>query len=478
MAILSSTLSIFPTAAHATSDDTQVYKAGLVTLCSTDSYLRIGALNESPLPVTITASELSDQGKQVDLLGSNASDELRAIFPLVVPANSKYKVIWDLAVPAHVNGKEQSSDRWLHGSWLPKQWHDENGLDYKGTGGTAGKNGAECTIPSTTTTTAPSTTVTGTTDPSTTDPSTTGPTDELVPVTPASVWSTANSLTAANATDGDPSTEFVTQMLDWAPPTWAWLRADLGEKVPLRRIEWTWSETGAADQFTVEVSNPDGSWSTIAQPGDAPAGQWTGVTLERDARQVRLSWRNPNLDPQLGHLAEIRFLAAPGFEVDERRAAAGAASEAHTSSTGTVDDVVTPATKGDHYVVQSSARSSNAPDKSSRLPLDGDPATVWQTALTTPPASGWTMYDLGDVTPVALIKWKFSEIGHADNFLVQTSDDGHMWTTISTETNADEADHWQKLEVNVSIRFVRFFFTNPERDANIGFLSEVRFLPS
>jgi hypothetical protein len=299
--------------------------------------------------------------------------------------------------------------------------------------------------------------------------------DTPVPVAAHSWSTTGNSQLSGRADDGDPSTEFVTQMLDWAPPTWAWLKADLGGNVPLTRIEWMWSQEGAADAFTVEVSSGQGRWITIAQPGEAPTGQWTGVTLERETRFVRFAWRNPNGDRQLGHLGEVRFLARPGFVADGK----GMVSEP-TDVVGTSDASVAersaPETKGDHWVVQRSTRSSNSPDKSSRLPLDGKPDTAWQTALTVAPRTGWTMYDLGDVVNVPAIKWKFSQIGAADRFLVQTSVDGKRWSSIAEQTNANAVDTWVQLDANAQTRFVRFFFTNPNGDANLGFLSEVRFL--
>jgi hypothetical protein len=299
--------------------------------------------------------------------------------------------------------------------------------------------------------------------------------DSPVPVSVHAWSTTGNARVAGRADDGNPSTEFVTQMLDWAPPTWAWLKADLGGNVPLTRIEWMWSQAGAADAFTVEVSAGKGRWITIATPGEAPVGQWTGVTLERDTRFVRFVWRNPNGDGQLGHLAEVRFLARPGFVADGKGVTPEPKDVVGTSE-ASVAARAQPATKGDHWVVQRSSRSSNSPDRSSRLPLDGKPETAWQTALAVAPRTGWTMYDLGDVVNVPAIKWKFSKIGSADHFLVQTSVDGTRWSSVSEQTNADAADSWVRLDVNIQTRFVRFFFTNPNGDANIGFLSEVRFL--
>jgi F5/8 type C domain len=294
-----------------------------------------------------------------------------------------------------------------------------------------------------------------------------------VAVTARSWSTTGNSRLGAQAADGNPATEFVTQMLDWAPPTWAWLKADLGGNVPLTRVEWMWSTAGAADAFTLEVSAGNGRWVAMAQPGEAPVGQWTGVTLERETRFVRFSWRNPRGDAQLGHLAEVRFFARPGFEADGKGMGSGPADTGGSEGSA---GPTTPTTKGDHWVVQHSSRSSNSPEASSRLPLDGDVTTAWQTALSVAPRTGWTLYDLGNVVAVPAIKWKFSQVGSADRFLIQTSTDGARWSTLAEQGNADAPDTWVRLDAPTKARFVRFYFTNPNGDPNIGFLSEVRFL--
>ena len=222
--------------------------------------------------------------------------------------------------------------------------------------------------------------------------------------------------------------------------------------------------------------SPDGhSWTTIGQPSSAPVGEWTGLTVTGGVRLVRFSWRNPKLKPQLGHLSEVRFWAAPGFVPDDRQVSS-VANDIHTRSENTVGPPSTPAIKGDHYVVKGSARSSNSPDKSSKLPLDGKPDTAWQTSLTVAPKSGWVLYDLGDVVLLPAVQWKFSQLGAADDFLVQVSDDGAVWTTVATEANATTTNTWTSLSIGRQTRFVRFFFTNPNNDPNVGFLSEVRFL--
>ena len=288
------------------------------------------------------------------------------------------------------------------------------------------------------------------------------------------LYSTGNSQVAALAADGDVSTEFVTQMAASSAPSWAWLNADLGESVPLVRIEWMWSAASAADQFRIDVSGDGIKWTTVATPGESPVHSWNTLQLNVSARIVRFAFRNPNHDPQLGHLAEVRFFAADGFvRSDQPRALS--TSEMISRAEVSVKPAAGATLNGRRYKVKGSSRSSNSPEGSSRLPLDGKVDTAWHTDMAVPPRTGWTAYDLGDSVKLGELRWKFSKVEFADMFAVQTSPDGVHWTTFAKASNPPAADTWVSMTTNVQTRFVRFLFSNPNKDANIGYLSEVRF---
>jgi hypothetical protein len=455
------------------STDRPTYKAGMVTLCSTSSFVRVAGVNESPTAVTIGLTEKSSDGSSVSLLDGDVSDELRALYPITIPANSKNTVTWDLPIPAHLQGRVRTGeDRSRHGDWTTERWLDENGLDYKGTGGSARPNGTDCPEPGTTTTTTPVDTSTSTTDAPPTSP--TKPPAQPVQVRPAGLYSTSNSRLASRAGDGDVATEFVTQMLDSSPPTWAWLNADLGETVPVAGIQWMWSAPGAADQFRIDVSLDGVKWTTVATPGEAPVGAWNTLQLNQPVRIVRFSFRNPKHDPQLGHLAEVRFFAAAGFSPTGHPQVLGAA-EITSRAEISVSPPTAPSLSGQRYKVKHSARSSNSPDQSARLVLDGKVDTAWQTSMTVSPLSGWVAFDLGSSVKLGEVRWKFSQIGFADKFQIQTSLDGVHWSTIAKNGNASAPNNWVTLTTDAETRWVRFLFANPNKDANIGFLSEVRF---
>lgn len=52
------------------------------------------------------------------------------------------------------------------------------------------------------------------------------------------------------------------------------------------------------------------------------------------------------------------------------------------------------------------------------------------------------------------------------------------WTTIATGSNASKSNTWVTLTTSADARYVRFLFTNPNGDAQLGYLSEVRIFPS
>jgi hypothetical protein len=73
---------------------------------------------------------------------------------------------------------------------------------------------------------------------------------------------------------------------------------------------------------------------------------------------------------------------------------------------------------------------------------------------------------------MAGVNWLFSQTGSADAFTIQISTNRTTWTTIKSGTNAS-ANTWQTVTKSASARYVRFYFTNPNRDTVVGYLAEV-----
>jgi hypothetical protein len=109
--------------------------------------------------------------------------------------------------------------------------------------------------------------------------------------------------------------------------------------------------------------------------------------------------------------------------------------------------------------------------------FDGDPATVWITLpADDPPADGFFVVDLGRSVPVGQIRWQFGIEGVAGQWQLQISTNRRRWTTIAALGNADVGT-WQSIDLDESVRFVRFFFFNPNGDAQIGGIAEVEVVP-
>jgi hypothetical protein len=111
------------------------------------------------------------------------------------------------------------------------------------------------------------------------------------------------------------------------------------------------------------------------------------------------------------------------------------------------------------------------------LTTDEDASTAWHTKRfrkrshrrPRSPRSAWVQFDLGEVNTISEIRWQFSSPEFADQFVIQVSDDGSTWETLTTMTNAEATP----LAVEKPGRYVRFLFSNPNKDRKLGFLSDV-----
>lgn len=117
------------------------------------------------------------------------------------------------------------------------------------------------------------------------------------------------------------------------------------------------------------------------------------------------------------------------------------------------------------------ARTDNSSESSAVY--DGDLASAWSTTAETPPNSAYVWLDLGEVRDVGAIEWMFSEAGAADQFAIDVSTDRGAWTQITRKSNG-AVNEWRRLEWSGEARYIRFFFANPNQDAVLGNLAEVR----
>jgi hypothetical protein len=103
-------------------------------------------------------------------------------------------------------------------------------------------------------------------------------------------------------------------------------------------------------------------------------------------------------------------------------------------------------------------------------------STYWTSNASSPPNSAWVFVSLSSSKPIGKIKWVFGQTGHADSWKIQVSKDKTHWTTLATKGNAP-VGVWQTLSVSVTARYVRFYFSNPNGEAQVGGVAEIQVLP-
>jgi uncharacterized protein YkwD len=107
--------------------------------------------------------------------------------------------------------------------------------------------------------------------------------------------------------DGDEATTWYTTKARTPSNGYVWI--DFGGLRTVSRIEYLFSSGGSADAFEIQVSTDKMEWTTIASLGEPEAGDWTTLEWSGQARYVRFYFTNPNGDPVLGNLAEVRVFA-------------------------------------------------------------------------------------------------------------------------------------------------------------------------
>jgi uncharacterized protein YkwD len=125
-----------------------------------------------------------------------------------------------------------------------------------------------------------------------------------VPVTIEAAGRSKNSTSSALAYDGDFTTAWATTAK--RPPRSAYVWFDLGSVQNIGAIEWMFSQPGAADKFKIEISLDRESWTVVAAKSNGVVNAWRSAQWHGRARYLRFSFTNPNRDPVIGYLAEVR----------------------------------------------------------------------------------------------------------------------------------------------------------------------------
>jgi F5/8 type C domain len=109
------------------------------------------------------------------------------------------------------------------------------------------------------------------------------------------------------------------------------------------------------------------------------------------------------------------------------------------------------------------------------LVLDGDPTTVWHAPAG--PRGAYVQLDLGEVRPIAEIRWLVADPATAAGMLFQVSTDRRTWITLDAPAVPTD-DGWMSLDSGgVDGRYVRFAFPPGDLGMTVGGLAEVEVRP-
>jgi subtilisin len=272
-----------------------------------------------------------------------------------------------------------------------------------------------------------------------------------------------NSAASTYVRDGKLSTVWKTKLFKAGPPSEAWIWVDLGSAKPIGAIRWVFGEYGIGDYFEIEGSNNLRTWSYITKRSGKPVGVWQEKVTSRTYRYIRFRFENPRHDLYLGGLAEVQVWA-PGT--------APPLPNAGTTATPTRTPTPTATTPPNgNYPMYGSSRSSN-----STLPnavWDGDLGTTWQTNGESVPSSAYVYVTIGSVLPIGTIRWVSGTADIGDDLTIQVSNDKATWTDVHTAGNAPVSE-WQAVNLtNISGKYIRWLYRNPNNDPVIGGLAEV-----
>lgn len=128
---------------------------------------------------------------------------------------------------------------------------------------------------------------------------------------------------------------------------------------------------------------------------------------------------------------------------------------------------------GGAYRITRSVRTSGS--NSSSYAYDTNTTTAWITNATTP-SYAYVYFDLGSTKAIGGVQWMWQVGGLADAWRIEVSTDATNWTLVANRGN-QRAGSYTTQAVGRSARYVRFYFTNPNRDAQLGSVAEVTILP-
>ncbi|WP_147463538.1 discoidin domain-containing protein [Cellulomonas triticagri] len=233
------------------------------------------------------------------------------------------------------------------------------------------------------------------------------------PVTASSAEN--DGLRPAAAVDGDPVTRWSSAAADDQ-----WIAVDLGEVVPVDRVELDWERAAAADYRVQVRATADAAWTTVATVTSGGEGTAVHVTEDVRARYVRVlaGGRTTSYGVSLHRFAVFSREGRPTPDL---------------ARTGTATS------SSDEYAGFAAANA-----------VDGDPGTRWASAWTD---EEWLSVDLGRTERVREVTLVW-EGAYATTYVVEGRTAGATaWTTLAEVTDGDGGT--DVLTVDAAVREVR-----------------------
>lgn len=238
-------------------------------------------------------------------------------------------------------------------------------------------------------------------------------------------------------------------------PASGYITYDLGGPVQLSSINWQFRKTGFADYLSIRGSLDGITWTTLKVVGNAPDTKWQSLATTASARYVRFYFRNPNGDPDLGYLAEVRIngFAIPG-----------------PTATATLIPTYAVIT-GKHLIPIGSGGSGNA--SPSKLIRDGSFDTNWRTLASPAPIQASVYLDMGGTATITGVRWYLHTASCGSEFAIELSNDKKSWIEVA-RAGTERAGKWFAAGISASARYIRFRFVNDGQAAVLGCLSEAQ----
>lgn len=257
-------------------------------------------------------------------------------------------------------------------------------------------------------------------------------------------WASSNSemQAAGEAVDGNNGTRW--ESFHGVDPVW--LSVDLGMQFNVQQVIIRW-ETANAANYSVQGSNDNANWVTLAQVTGGQSGERTDThNMNGDYRYIRMY--GTQRSTQWGY--SIWEMQVMGDDVP----------------VPTPTPTPTPAGDPDFISDLATATASTAIQAAS-LAVDGDLGTRWESAHQVDPS--WLTLDFGAQYVLSEIEviW---EAANAGVYEVQVSTNGANWTNVRTITGGAFGERTDVVDMNnVAARYLRIYGTQRSAGNNWGY---------